>query len=154
MPAPLRCPWVGRELRRRQVHGEDPVQILMNNDCLLSCGSTCPPGEEQQFAVGCFQKEDLNAASSLAAGLQFRAQVYQKFVDNTVQFGVSSSSQVTHLWIGMTTRIFHAEDESYLTAAGSIQQAGGKILALHKARVMRGGSILRNSNRLFTDVSA
>ena len=77
--------------------------------------------------------------------------VYQKFNPDLAQWGVVSDRQNSkHMSIGMTTRIFHAESEGYISAEGDSYQSGGKRLVVHKdIAVAHGGARNRNSNRLF-----
>ena len=77
--------------------------------------------------------------------------VYQKFNPDLAQWGVVSDHQNSkHMSIGMTTRIFHAESEGYISAEGDSYQSGGKRLVVHKdIAVAHGGARNRNSNRLF-----
>ena len=77
--------------------------------------------------------------------------VYQKFDPDLAQWGVVSDRQNSkHMSIGMTTRIFHAESEGYISAEGDSYQSGGKRLVVHKdIAVAHGGARNRNSNRLF-----
>jgi hypothetical protein len=128
------------------VHGTDQVKIVMDGDCPLRIEQNELTKEHCAKYVS---KETADDSKEDSQQWTFRTQVYQKFDRRVGQWGTDS-----HVFIGMTTRIFHAENESYLTAAGSVHQAGGKKLCLHKAVEIRGGKLKRNSNRLFSIVNA
>eukprot|EP01050_Picozoa_sp_SAG11_P006031 SAG11_NODE_452_length_9380_cov_10.655533_2_plen_416_part_00 len=124
------------------VHGNDLVKVVMN-DSFLRIEED--PRTKEKRAKYETPEADGESEAVASIGTMFRIQVFQKF----------SKTSGTGISIGSTTRIFHVEDESYLTGAGSVQQPGGKTLALHKAKnVARGGGAIRNSNRLFTVTNA